>query len=302
VQSNVLRGRREAGMRITWPSHCIDRFATRLSAPSHHLFRQLLITFPTLLSQGRYEEALPLCREALRYREEQLGDDHPNALASANNLAAVLKAQGQLADAAPLATRALSGCEAALGPDHPGTLACAVSMADLLHRQGKLSEAEPLVARAVAGYEAALGEGDVRVLMLVCQLSMVLADSGDARADEAAALFARVRDGYGAVCGARLPLRVSADNLTAGVLLAHMLHAQVRACKGRGSPVGICSRSRTTTSACSHAKPPTCAYYTHLLVRRPGSTRPPRCTALLLSATPSRWAPTTRTRSALLDC
>eukprot|EP00955_Chlamydomonas_euryale_P078611 363181-Chlamydomonas_euryale.AAC.10 len=77
-------------------------------------------------AQSRFDEALPLCRAALMARQNVLGADHPNTLASANNLAALLKATGELEDARELCARALSGCEKALWQDHPGTLACTV--------------------------------------------------------------------------------------------------------------------------------------------------------------------------------
>eukprot|EP00955_Chlamydomonas_euryale_P073335 361700-Chlamydomonas_euryale.AAC.7 len=59
-------------------------------------------------------------------RQNVLGADHPNTLASANNLAALLKAMGELEDARELCRRVLAGCDKALWHDHPGTLACTV--------------------------------------------------------------------------------------------------------------------------------------------------------------------------------
>ena len=39
-----------------------------------------------LQDQGKYDEAEPLFREALKVRRETLGDRHPSTLASINNL------------------------------------------------------------------------------------------------------------------------------------------------------------------------------------------------------------------------
>ena len=49
--------------------------------------------------QGKYDEAEPLCREALERQRETLGSRHPNTLTSINNLGLLLKAKGDLAAA-----------------------------------------------------------------------------------------------------------------------------------------------------------------------------------------------------------
>ena len=47
-------------------------------------------------SQGRLEEAEPLCRSALQGSENNLGGHHPQTLASINNLAVLLRARGRV--------------------------------------------------------------------------------------------------------------------------------------------------------------------------------------------------------------
>ena len=79
------------------------------------------------------KDAEPLFRETLERRRAKLGDAHPDTLASANNLAALLQVQGNLdavsggledvSESLALYREALAGRRAALGDAHPHTLA-----------------------------------------------------------------------------------------------------------------------------------------------------------------------------------
>lgn len=51
------------------------------------------IIFLVLAVQGRYEDALPLCEQALAMRKKTLGTNHPDTAISLNNLAAIWEAQ-----------------------------------------------------------------------------------------------------------------------------------------------------------------------------------------------------------------
>jgi tetratricopeptide (TPR) repeat protein len=108
-----------------------------------------------LSDQGKLSEAEPLYREALRGRQETLGETHRDTLASLNNLAVLLKSQGKLSEAEPLFREALLGQMATLGETHPDTLASLNNLANLLSDQGKLSEPEPLYREALRGRQAA---------------------------------------------------------------------------------------------------------------------------------------------------
>ena len=52
-----------------------------------------------------------------------LGPDHPDTLASRNNLATAYQEAGRAAEAIPLHEQTLADRERVLGPDHPDTLA-----------------------------------------------------------------------------------------------------------------------------------------------------------------------------------
>jgi tetratricopeptide (TPR) repeat protein len=60
--------------------------------------------------------------QALADRERVLGADHPDTLASRNNLAGAYESAGRLGEAIPMFEQALADRERVLGADHPHTL------------------------------------------------------------------------------------------------------------------------------------------------------------------------------------
>jgi len=52
-----------------------------------------------LNSQGKYEEAEQMHRQALELKKDVLGSEHPSTLNSINNLALVLRSQGKYEEA-----------------------------------------------------------------------------------------------------------------------------------------------------------------------------------------------------------
>lgn len=83
----------------------------------------------SLAAQGKYNDALEWHSRALAGREKALGSDHPDTLATVNNMAIVFRSQGKYDDALEWYSRALAGMEKALGSDHPRTLATAEDIA-----------------------------------------------------------------------------------------------------------------------------------------------------------------------------
>ncbi len=65
-------------------------------------------SFITLYQQGRYSEAEPYAKEALRLGTEEFGPNDPSTATLLNNLAALYQAQGRYAEAEPLYKRALA--------------------------------------------------------------------------------------------------------------------------------------------------------------------------------------------------
>ena len=99
------------------------------------------------LLQGKYSEAEAIYRQTLQLRETVLGKDHPDTLASMNNLAISLRNQGKYAEAEAIYRQTLQLRETVLGKDHPSTLASINNLAISLDNQGRYTEAEAIRRR-----------------------------------------------------------------------------------------------------------------------------------------------------------
>jgi tetratricopeptide repeat protein len=86
-----------------------------------------------------------------------LGDDHPDTLTSAGNLAGVLFHLGERQQARELAEDTLARQRRALGDDHPSTLQTAYNVTVVLLDGRNLLAARKLAARTLDGYKKTLG-------------------------------------------------------------------------------------------------------------------------------------------------
>ena len=114
-------------------------------------------SYKTLYQQGRYSEAEPYAKEALRLGIEEFGPNDPTTATLLNNLALLYKAQGHYADAEPLYQRSLAIREKALGPEHPDVATSINNLALLYQAQGRYAEAESLFRRSLAIREKVFG-------------------------------------------------------------------------------------------------------------------------------------------------
>jgi CHAT domain-containing protein/Tfp pilus assembly protein PilF len=128
---------------------------------------------------GRYEEAIPLARQALELREKALGPDHPDVAQALNNLAALLHEKGDYEGAEPLCRRALAIREKALGPDHPDVALSLNNLAGVLREKGDYGGAELLDRRALAIREKVLGPYHPDVAQSLDNLGELLQEKGD---------------------------------------------------------------------------------------------------------------------------
>ena len=101
-----------------------------------------------LSAEGRYQEAIPFAKEALRLSEREFGPNDPTTAITINNLALLYIDQGRFAEAEPLYKRALAIWEKALGPDHPDVALGLGNLAVLYRAQGHLPEALDHIRRA----------------------------------------------------------------------------------------------------------------------------------------------------------
>lgn len=122
----------------------------------------------SLSNQGKHAEAERINREVLRARRSGrpgrsggpgrpgrpgssvLGDEHPDTLLSANNLAVSLSGQGKHEEAELINREVLRARKHVLGEEHPDTLTSGSNLASSLSHNGKHEEAE-LINRAILG-------------------------------------------------------------------------------------------------------------------------------------------------------
>jgi tetratricopeptide (TPR) repeat protein len=176
----------------------------------------------TLRNQGKLAEAETEFRTVLDSRLRVLGPDHPDTLASRNNLATVLAQQGKLAEAEAAFREALAGQELILGPDHPDTLASRNNLASILAEQGQIAEAEAAFHAVLDSRSRVLGPDHPDTLTSRNKLASVLVEQG--RLAEAVTELDALLDDQQRVLGQMHP-----DTLTTKALLTGTLDALAKA-------------------------------------------------------------------------
>ncbi|XP_070684896.1 kinesin light chain 3 [Pempheris klunzingeri] len=129
-------------------------------------------------SQGRYEVAVPLCKQALEDLEKSSGHTHPDVATMLNILALVYRDQNKYKEAANLLNDALAIREKTLGMDHPAVAATLNNLAVLYGKRGKYKEAEPLCKRALEIREKVLGTDHPDVAKQLNNLALLCQNQG----------------------------------------------------------------------------------------------------------------------------
>ncbi|XP_049826214.1 kinesin light chain isoform X4 [Aethina tumida] len=129
-------------------------------------------------SQGRYEVAVPLCKQALEDLERTSGHDHPDVATMLNILALVYRDQNKYKEAANLLNDALAIREKTLGENHPAVAATLNNLAVLYGKRGKYKEAEPLCKRALDIREKVLGKEHPDVAKQLNNLALLCQNQG----------------------------------------------------------------------------------------------------------------------------
>ncbi|EDV20284.1 Kinesin light chain [Trichoplax sp. H2] len=126
-------------------------------------------------AQGRYEVAIPLCKQTLEDLEKTSGHDHPDVATLLNILALVYRDQHKYDEASELLEDSLRIREKTLGADHPAVAVTLNNLAVLYGKLGKYKGAEQLCKRALEIREKVLGMNHPDVakqlnnLALICQ-------------------------------------------------------------------------------------------------------------------------------------
>ncbi|EDQ88732.1 uncharacterized protein MONBRDRAFT_32673 [Monosiga brevicollis MX1] len=129
-------------------------------------------------SQGRYEVAVPLCKQALEDLEKASGREHPDVATMLNILALVYRDQHKFKEAGVLLQEALDIRERTLGPDHPAVAATLNNLAVLYGKRGKFKDALPLCQRALKIREKVLGEDHPDVAKQLNNLALLCQNQG----------------------------------------------------------------------------------------------------------------------------
>ncbi|XP_049620870.1 kinesin light chain 4 [Suncus etruscus] len=135
-------------------------------------------------AQGRYEVAVPLCKQALEDLERTSGRGHPDVATMLNILALVYRDQNKYKEAAHLLNDALHIRESTLGRDHPAVAATLNNLAVLYGKRGKYKEAEPLCQRALEIREKVLGVDHPDVAKQLNNLALLCQNQGKYEAVE----------------------------------------------------------------------------------------------------------------------
>ncbi|CAF0837703.1 unnamed protein product [Rotaria sp. Silwood1] len=145
-------------------------------------------------SQGRYEVAVPLCRQALEDLEKTSGHQHPDVATMLNILALVYRDQSKFKEAAALLNDALAIREKTLGADHPAVAATLNNLAVLYGKRNKFKEAEILCKRALDIREKCLGSIHPDVAKQLNNLALLCQNQG--KYDEVESYYKRAIDIY----------------------------------------------------------------------------------------------------------
>jgi serine/threonine protein kinase/tetratricopeptide (TPR) repeat protein len=128
---------------------------------------------------GLYDKAVKAHELAVSVRSSSLGPDHPDTLASRNDLGKALVAMGRTSDAIPLFSQNLKLHEAKLGRYHPDTLTSRSELADACGRSGRAAEAARLHEQTLELCEANLGHDHPLTRQLTQNLMQIYYSASD---------------------------------------------------------------------------------------------------------------------------
>ncbi|NUO44484.1 MAG: tetratricopeptide repeat protein [Streptomyces sp.] len=128
---------------------------------------------------GNYAEARRLDEETLARRRQLLGDDHPETLKTAANLAIRMAALGETEQARALSEDTLARQRPVLGEDHPDTLNTANGLAIRLAELGETERSCVLSEDVFARRRRVLGEDHPDTLTIANNLANRLAELGE---------------------------------------------------------------------------------------------------------------------------
>ncbi|KAL9591408.1 MAG: hypothetical protein Q9179_007754, partial [Wetmoreana sp. 5 TL-2023] len=128
---------------------------------------------------GRWWDSYVLRVFHLSEAEKIYGKEHPDTLASMNNLAGVLGKQGNYKEAERMHRQTSTLMETVLGKEHPNTLVSMNNLAEVLGKQGNYKEAKRMHRQTSALMETVLGKEHPNTLASMNNLAEVLGKQGN---------------------------------------------------------------------------------------------------------------------------
>ncbi len=172
---------------------------------------RLLLTISDIYTKlARFEQAEALAVEALELREAELAADHPDLLASVNQLGIIYRHQDRLDEAELLLRRVLRAQQAAPSPKPLAIAKALNNLGNLLWRQRRFDEAEPMHRRALEIRERELAPHDQDLGQSLNNLGIMLKDLK--RYEEALPYLQRADKIFFATLGAEHPVRAAGLN------------------------------------------------------------------------------------------
>ena len=187
---------------------------------SPEISKSLCQAFSYASDLGLHYEALTL-DVAVAALEGTRAPDHPDTLASRNNLAGAYREAGRLTEAIALYEQVLTDRTRVLGEDHPHTLASRHNLAGAYQEAGRLTEAIALYEQVLTDRTRVLGEDHPHTLASRHNLAGAYQEAG--RLTEAIALYEQVLTDRTRVLGEDHP-----DTLTSRNNLAYSYHTAGR--------------------------------------------------------------------------
>ncbi|WP_307874237.1 FxSxx-COOH system tetratricopeptide repeat protein [Frankia sp. AgW1.1] len=159
---------------------------------------------------GRPDSALPYLQRGLALDETHLGAEHPDTLASRNNLAGAYRAAGRVEQAIGLFEQTLTDCERVLGAEHPDTLTSRNNLAGAYRAAGRVEQAIGLYEQTLTDSERVLGAEHPDTLASRNNLAYAYEAAG--RVEQAIGLFEQTLTDRERVLGAEHPDTLTSRN------------------------------------------------------------------------------------------
>ena len=188
-----------------------DYSSALFSAP---LFNNVLASVLWYSAELGAPQAAVALSDVVTHLSKILGPDHPDTLASRNNLAGAYESAGRLDEAIPLYEQVAADSARVLGDNHPHTLASRNNLAGAYESAGRLGEAILLYEQVAADRVRVLGDNHPQTLTSRNNLAYAYYSAG--RLDEAITLYEETLADSPRVLGPDHPHTLASRNNLAG--------------------------------------------------------------------------------------